>query len=357
MQEKLQKIKDEYLKIQGDLPGIDPSTNLKEFTEMSRKLSELQPIVDLFDELTATEQGIAESKEMISGESDTDMIEMAKEELESLTTKKEALEEKLKTELIPKDPNDHKDIIIEIRAGAGGDEAALFAGELARMYLRFAELESFKTEIVNENRAEAGGVKEMTFRVTGNGAYSKFKFESGVHRVQRVPATESKGRLHTSAATVAVLPEAEDIDIEINNDDLEIGTFRASGAGGQHVNKTDSAVRIVHKPTGVVVECQDGRSQGRNKQKALTILRAKLYAAEEEKAAKEQGAKRLAQVGSGDRSEKIRTYNFPQDRVTDHRISASWNHLPGIMEGNIADIVERLTIEDQAQRMAEGLNT
>ncbi len=241
---------------------------------------------------------------------------------------------------------------MEVRAGTGGDEAALFAEEIARMYFRFAENIGFKTELLSKSEGSNGGIKEIIFQVIGKGAYSKLKYESGVHRVQRVPVTESSGRIHTSAITVAVLPEAEEVDIEINPEDLKIDTYRASGAGGQHVNVTDSAVRITHVPTGVVVACQDERSQMKNKNKAMSLLRSRLLVAEEEKVAKERGEERLSQVGTGDRSEKIRTYNFPQDRVTDHRIHTNWPNLPSVMEGNIEDIIEKLTIEDQAKILA-----
>lgn len=354
MQEKLQQIEAEYESIQKQLETIDVGSQLAEYTNLSRRLKELEAVVTLYNQLKSVDEGIANTQEMIKTEKDEEMLEMAKTELEELKKKKEEVEEKLKVELIPKDPNDHKNIMLELRAGTGGEEAALFAAELSRMYLRYAEEQGFKCEIMNQNDAESGGLKEMVIRIVGEGAYSKFKFESGVHRVQRVPATESKGRLHTSAATVAVLPEAEDIDITIRPEDLEITACRASGAGGQHVNTTDSAVRVFHKPSGIAVECQEGRSQGKNKEKALSVLRSKLFALEEEKRMQEEGENRLAQVGSGDRSEKIRTYNYPQDRVTDHRISKSWNNLPGILQGDMGDIVEQLTIEDQARRMAEG---
>ncbi|HEC21050.1 MAG TPA: peptide chain release factor 1, partial [Candidatus Peregrinibacteria bacterium] len=312
----------------------------------------LTEIIELIQNYRKVIKTIEESEEILKSEKDKEFVELAKEELAQAKERKDELEEEIKVTLLPKDPNDEKNVIMEVRAGTGGDEAALFAEEIARMYFRFAENIGFKTELLSKSEGSNGGIKEIIFQVIGKGAYSKLKYESGVHRVQRVPVTESSGRIHTSAITVAVLPEAEEVDIEINPEDLKIDTYRASGAGGQHVNVTDSAVRITHVPTGVVVACQDERSQMKNKNKAMSLLRSRLLVAEEEKVAKERGEERLSQVGTGDRSEKIRTYNFPQDRVTDHRIHTNWPNLPSVMEGNIEDIIEKLTIEDQAKILA-----
>jgi peptide chain release factor 1 len=261
------------------------------------------------------------------------------------------LEQKIKTFLVPKDPHDERHVILEVRAGTGGDEAALFAGELMRMYLRYAEEKGWPSEMLSISEAEAGGVKEASCAIRGDGAYGHLKFESGVHRVQRIPATENKGRVHTSTATVAILPEAEEVDLTIRNEDLRIDTYRASGAGGQHVNKTESAVRITHLPTEVVVACQTERSQQKNRVLAMSLLRSRLFAAEQERLAKERGDMRSGQIGSGDRSEKIRTYNFPQDRLTDHRIGQNFSNLPAIMEGGIGKIVDALRAKDEEERL------
>lgn len=313
----------------------------------------LDAIVSLYLDYVKSYHDLEEGKKILLNESDEELREMAKAEVAGLEAKIPVLEEKIKIALIPPDPNDEKNVIVEVRAGAGGDEAGLFGAELVECYRLFAAKNHFQVEIMSESRNDAGGIKEVVMKIIGDGAYSKFKFEGGTHRVQRIPETENKGRVHTSTVTVAILPEVDELEVVIRDEDLDISVSRAGGAGGQHVNKTESAVRMVHIPTGIVVECQDERSQLKNREKALGILRSRVYAYEEEKRNKELWAARLAQVGTGDRSEKIRTYNFPQDRVTDHRIGENYSNLPSIMMGNIDDIVTSLWAHEQTEKLQQ----
>lgn len=315
----------------------------EQFKKLMKEHKELTPIVDKFREYSAAKTAEAEAKELLeAGGLDRDFKELVEEEYLDAKANIERFAEELKILLLPKDPNDDRNVIVEIRGGAGGEEAALFAGVLMRMYTMYAESCRFKTEIINANETELGGYKEVSFMIEGEGAYSRFKYESGVHRVQRVPETETSGRIHTSTVTVAVLPEADDVEVDINPADLQIDTFRSSGAGGQHINKTESAIRITHLPTGLVVECQDERSQFKNKDKAMKVLRSRLYEIEQEKQTEAIASDRKAQVGTGDRSERIRTYNYPQGRVTDHRIGLTLYKLDQIVNGDLAEVIDSL---------------
>ena len=315
----------------------------EQFKKLMKEHAELTPIVEKFREYSAAKTAEAEAKELLdAGGLDKDFKDLVEEEYLEAKANIEKLSEELKILLLPKDPNDDRNVIVEIRGGAGGEEAALFAGVLMRMYTMYAESKHFKVEIINANETELGGYKEVSFMIEGEGAYSRFKYESGVHRVQRVPETETSGRIHTSTVTVAVLPEAEDVEVDINPADLQIDTFRSSGAGGQHINKTESAIRITHLPTGLVVECQDERSQFKNKDKAMKVLRSRLYEIEQEKQNEAIASDRKAQVGTGDRSERIRTYNYPQGRVTDHRIGLTLYKLDQIVNGDMEEVVDSL---------------
>jgi len=335
-----------------ELSNPDVVNNQERFRKLMKEQNDLVPIVNAYIEYKSCKQNIAESLVMLDEESDDEMRELAKEELNSSKARVEELEQEIKVLLLPKDPNDDKNVFVEIRAGAGGDEAALFASELYRMYSRYAERARWKVETVSFNENGIGGFKEIVFMINGQGAYSKLKYESGVHRVQRVPETESGGRIHTSTATVAIMPEVEDVEVEINMNDCRFDVFRSSGNGGQCVNTTDSAVRLTHMPSGIVISCQDEKSQLKNKDKALKVLRAKLYELEEEKKNNAEAAVRRSQVGTGDRSEKIRTYNFPQGRVTEHRINLTLYKIDTIMDGYIEEIIDSLTAADQAAKLS-----
>lgn len=338
--------------IMGELNEPSVVNDQERFQKLMKEQSDLQPIVDAYTEYKAAKETIEDSISMLEEESDEEMREMLKEELTASRKRVEELERELKILLLPKDPNDDKNVIVEIRAGAGGDEAALFAAEIYRMYVKYGDLHRWKTEMLSLNENGIGGFKEVTFMITGQGAYSRLKYESGVHRVQRVPETESGGRIHTSTVTVAIMPEAEEIDFHLDLNDCKFDVFRASGNGGQCVNTTDSAVRLTHIPTGIVVSCQDEKSQLKNKDKALKVLRSRLYDLELAKKHDEEARTRRSQIGTGDRSEKIRTYNFPQGRVTDHRIKLTLHRLDSVLDGDLEEVIESLIAADQAAKLA-----
>ncbi len=351
MLEKLAFIEKKYKELTNRAMDPELVKDIQEYQRVMKEHSELEPIVNKYREYSSYMDELEGAKEMLSEKLDDEMKEMVREEIKELEDNISQLEEEIKILLIPKDPNDHKNVIVEIRAGAGGDEAALFAGVLFRMYSMYAEKNNWKVELMDSNEIGIGGYKEVIFMIKGKGAYSRLKYESGVHRVQRVPETESSGRIHTSTSTVAVLPEAEDVDVVIDENDLKIDIYRSSGAGGQHVNTTDSAVRITHLPTGIVVACQDERSQITNREKAMRILKTRIYDKMLSDQAAEIAADRRSQVGTGDRSERIRTYNYPQGRVTDHRINLTLHKLDDILDGDLDEIIESLITTDQAEKL------
>jgi len=348
MQEKLIAIEEKYQMLENRMQDPEVYSDPMLYARLAREQKEIQPVVDAYRRFEKARSDMEGARELLS---DPDLKEIALEEFESARAKMELTEEEIRVLLLPRDPNDSKNVIIEIRGGAGGEEAALFAYNLYRMYTMYAESKRWKSEIVNLNETELGGIKEVSFIIEGDGAYARFKFESGVHRVQRVPETEASGRIHTSTVTVAVLPEMEEVDFEINPADLQIDTYRSGGAGGQHVNKTESAIRITHLPTGTVVECQDERSQHKNRDRAMKILVSRLYDAEREKQEAAHAAERRSQVGTGDRSERIRTYNYPQGRVTDHRIGLTLYKIEQILNGALDEIIDALIMADQAEKL------
>lgn len=351
MFDRLEDIVRRFEEVLEELNNPSVVENQERFRKLMKEQTDLTPIVEAYKSYQAAKQDVEDSLAILEEENDEEMRQLAKEELSDAKNRIEELEQKMKILLLPKDPNDDKNVIVEIRAGAGGDEAALFAAELYRMYARFAERNHWKTELISVNENGIGGFKEAVFMITGQGAYSKLKYESGVHRVQRVPATESGGRIHTSTSTVAIMPEAEEVDVELDMNDCRFDVFRASGNGGQCVNTTDSAVRLTHIPTGIVVSCQDEKSQLKNKEKALKVLRSRLYDLELAKKQSAEAEERRSQIGTGDRSEKIRTYNFPQGRVTEHRIKLTLYKIDAIMDGDLYEVIDSLIAADQAAKL------
>lgn len=356
MFDRLQAVEDRYERLNELLSDPEVVNDSKKLREYSKEQSDIQETVMAYREYKEVKEQLTDAKAMLEEKLDADMREMVKEEISELEPRIEELEARIKILLVPKDPNDDKNVIMEIRGAAGGDEAALFAGDLYRMYSRFAESQGWKTEIIDASTTGVGGFKEIIFMINGNGAYSKMKFENGAHRVQRVPETESGGRIHTSTATVACLPEAEEVEIELHDKDIRFDTFASSGAGGQSVNTTMSAVRLTHIPTGIVVSCQDEKSQHKNKDKAMKVLRARVYDKFQQEAQAEYDQVRKSAVGTGDRSERIRTYNFPQNRVTDHRIGLTIQKLDQILQGKLDEIIDALIMEDQSQRLESANN-
>ncbi|AGN38277.1 peptide chain release factor 1 [Bacillus paralicheniformis] len=353
MLDRLKSIEDRYEKLNELLSDPEVVNDPKKLREYSKEQSDLQETVEVYRRYRSASEQLSDAKAMLEEKLDSDMREMVKEEISELQEEIESLTDQLKVLLIPKDPNDDKNVIMEIRGAAGGEEAALFAGNLYRMYSRYAELQGWKTEVMEANMTGTGGYKEIIFMINGNGAYSRLKYENGAHRVQRVPETESGGRIHTSTATVACLPEAEEVEVDIHEKDIRVDTFASSGPGGQSVNTTMSAVRLTHLPTGVVVSCQDEKSQIKNKEKAMKVLRARIYDKFQQEAQAEYDQNRKSAVGTGDRSERIRTYNFPQNRVTDHRIGLTIQKLDQILEGKLDEVIDALIVEDQASKLQE----
>uniref|UniRef100_A0A7V3E6E6 Peptide chain release factor 1 n=1 Tax=Ignavibacterium album TaxID=591197 RepID=A0A7V3E6E6_9BACT len=349
--DKLEKVKQRYDQINQLFSDPEYINNPEKMIALNKEKSEIEDIVLVYEKYSKVLKDIEGNKDIIENSTDKDLVDMAYAEMNDLNEQKEKLEEEIKVLLLPKDPNDDKNVIMEIRAGTGGEEAALFANDLFRMYTRYAEMRGWKYEIIDLNETGLGGIKEVVLSVSGDNVYGDLKYESGVHRVQRVPETEASGRVHTSAASVAVLPEVEDVEVEINPNDLKIDIFRSGGAGGQNVNKVETAVRITHLPTGIVVQCQDERSQLKNRQKAMKVLKARLYDIEMRKQMEQISAQRKSQVRSGDRSEKIRTYNFPQNRVTDHRIGLTLYNLSNIMEGHLDELIVQLKLADKAEKL------